>query len=83
MAAPAKKKLKVNDDLTLNLPTKLPFAVTRYVDSKTGSMDIANVLDVILGEDQAEKVWDLGLDIDAGTELVEEIIKQYEVDSGK
>lgn len=83
MATPAKKKLKVNDDLTLTLPAKLPFAVVRYVDADSGSMDIANVLDALLGEEQAEKVWGLGLDIDQGTELVDQIIGKYGVDQGK
>lgn len=81
--AAASKKLKVNDGLTLTLPAKLPFAVVRYVNSDTGSMDIGKVLEVVLGEDQAEKVWDLGLDIDKGTELVDQIIGKYGVDQGK
>lgn len=81
--AQAKKKLKVNDDLTLTLPAKLPFAVVRYVNADTGSMDIGKVLDAVLGEEQAEKVWDLDLDIDAGTALVDEIIRKYGVDTGK
>lgn len=83
MAAPAKKKLKVNDDLTLTLPAKMPFSVVRYVNSQTGDMDIANTLETILGVEQAEKVWALGLDIEAGIELVDDIVGQYGVDTGK
>lgn len=83
MAAPAKKKLKVNDDLTLTLPAKMPFEVVRYIDNKTGEMDIPKVLETLLGEDQAADVWALGLDIEAGVDLVDELFSQYGTDTGK
>lgn len=69
--------------LTLKLPGKLPFAVIRHINAESGAMDIAKVLDTILGEEQAESVWGLGLDIDEGTELVDKIIGKYGVDAGK
>lgn len=79
--AAAKKTLKVNDDLTLKLPAKLPFAAVRHVNGE--SVDVPPLLEVILGADQAEMVWNAGLDIDQGSDLVDQIIGQYGVDTGK
>ena len=80
MTQPANKKLKVKD-LTLTLPAVLPFLTLKYV--KDDSADIPGLLDSILGEEQAEKVWKLGLDINEGTQLVDDIVGKYGVDTGK
>jgi hypothetical protein len=80
MTAPAKKKLKVKD-LTLTLPGKLPFVTVKYV--KEDSVDVPNLLESILGEEQANKVWALGLDVDEGAALVDDIVGKYGVDTGK
>lgn len=80
MAAAKGKSLKVKD-LTLKLPAKLPFATVRYVSES--NVDVAPLLDAILGKDQAEKVWALGLDVDEGAALVDDIIGKYGVDTGK
>lgn len=83
MAAAATNKgktLKVKD-LALKLPPKLPFTTTRYV--KGDSVDVAGLLEAILGEEQTNKVWDLGLDMDEGSELVDEIISKYGATTGK
>lgn len=74
------KTLKVKD-LTLRLPAKLPFVTVKYV--KEDSVDVPNLLEAILGEEQADKVWALGLDVDEGGELVDKIVSKYGVDTGK
>ena len=74
------KTLKVKD-LTLRLPAKLPFVTVKYV--KEDSVDVPNLLEAILGEEQADKVWDLGLDVDEGAALVDQIVSKYGVDTGK
>ena len=74
------KTLKVKD-LTLRLPAKLPFVTVKYV--KEDSVDVPNLLEAILGEEQADKVWALGLDVDEGGELVDKIVSKYGVDMGK
>lgn len=74
------KTLKVKD-LTLKLPAKLPFVTVKYV--KEDSVDVPNLLEAILGEEQADKVWALGLDVDEGGELVDKIVSKYGVDTGK
>ena len=74
------KSLKVKD-LTLRLPAKLPFVTVKYV--KEDSVDVPNLLEAILGEEQADKVWALGLDVDEGGELVDKIVSKYGVDTGK
>lgn len=80
MAAAKSKSVKVKD-LTLKLPAKLPFATVRYV--RGDEVDVAPLLESVLGEEQAEKVWNLGLDIDEGSALVDQIISKYGVDTGK
>ena len=72
--------LKVKD-LTLRLPAKLPFVTVKYV--KEDSVDVPSLLEAILGEVQADKVWDLGLDVDEGAALVDQIVSKYGVDTGK
>lgn len=74
------KTLKVKD-LTLRLPAKLPFVTVKYV--KEDSVDVPNLLEAILGEEQADKVWALGLDVDEGAALVDQIVSKYGVDTGK
>ncbi len=74
------KSLKVKD-LTLRLPAKLPFVTVKYV--KEDSVDVPSLLEAILGEVQADKVWDLGLDVDEGAALVDQIVSKYGVDTGK
>lgn len=74
------KSLKVKD-LTLRLPAKLPFVTVKYV--KEDSVDVPSLLEAILGKVQADKVWDLGLDVDEGAALVDQIVSKYGVDTGK
>ena len=74
------KSLKVKD-LTLRLPAKLPFVTVKYV--KEDSVDVPSLLEAILGEVQADKVWDLGLDVDEGAALVDQIVSKDGVDTGK
>lgn len=74
------KQLKVKT-LTLKLPAKLPFTVARCI--KGEEVDVEKLLETILGSEQAEKVWNLGLDMDEGNEVVEKIISKYGVDTGK
>ena len=74
------KTLKVKD-LTLRLPAKLPFVTVKYV--KEDSVDVPNLLEASLGEEQADKVWALGLDVDEGAALVDQIVSKYGVDTGK
>jgi hypothetical protein len=81
MAAAAKSKSVKVKDLTLKLPAKLPFVTVRYVNEN--NVEVAPLLEAILGADQAEKVWGLGLDVDEGAALVDEIIGKYGVDTGK
>jgi hypothetical protein len=80
MATAKGKSVKVKD-LTLKLPAKLPFVTVRYVSEN--NVDVAPLLEAILGPEQAEKVWALGLDVDEGAALVDEIIGKYGVDTGK
>ena len=82
MATAKGKSVKVKD-LTLKLPAKLPFVTVRYVYVSENNVDVAPLLEAILGPEQAEKVWALGLDVDEGAALVDEIIGKYGVDTGK
>lgn len=70
---------------TLELPPKLPFRVLRAIGKNAGSEagQAVAVLEEILGVEQADKVWDADLDIDAGRELVEKILGEYGVNSGE
>lgn len=63
------------------VPTKAPFALVRYMND--GNVDIPKVLEVLLGEEQAEKVWDMGLDMEEGAEFVEKLIEPYGISSGE
>lgn len=81
MAAAKGKSVKVSDDLTLKLPAKLPFTVALYVTET--AIEFAPFLNEVLGEEQAAKVWDAGLSLDEGRELVFEILGKYGVDAGK
>jgi len=67
--------------LTLKLPAKLPFATVRYVNGD--DIDIAGFLAAILGEEQVNSVWNAGLDIDQGGELVGDILKKYGFEAGE
>jgi len=68
-------------DLTLKLPAELPFEVLRHsVESPDYT---AKFLEIVLGEEQAEKVWDLGLGLKEGTELPDKIVAEYSLDMGK
>jgi len=80
MAAAKGKSVRVKD-LTLKLPAKLPFVTVRYI-SET-NVEVAPLLEAILGDEQAEKVWALDLDVEEGAALVDDIIGQYGVDTGK
>lgn len=67
--------------LTLKLPAKLPFATVRFI--KGDDIDIAGFLGAVLGEEQVDKVWAAGLDMDQGTELVETVLEKYGLDAGE
>jgi hypothetical protein len=67
--------------LTLKLPAKLPFETVRFI--KGDDIDIAGFLGAVLGEDQVLKVWESGLDIDQGTQLVEAVLEKYGLDAGE
>ena len=80
-AGESRGKLLKAAGLTLKLPAKLPFATVRYV--KGDDIDIAGFLGSILGEEQVNTVWNAGLDIDQGGELVEDILKKYGLEAGE
>lgn len=63
--------------LTLTLPPRLPFEVLRYMSDEPGAADVVGILRVVLGAEQLDKVWALGLDVDEGTQLVEDITGLY------
>lgn len=67
--------------LTLKLPAKLPFETVRFI--KGDDIDIAGFLGSVVGEDQLAKVWEAGLDIDEGTQLVEAVMEKYGLDAGE
>jgi len=75
-----KKTLKAHG-LSLTLPAKLPFLVTKFISGD--DPDIDGVLRAVLGDEQAEKVWNAGLDIDQGNDLVKSIMDKYEVSAGE
>jgi hypothetical protein len=74
------KSIKVKN-LTLKLPPSLPFVTIRYVTND--DIDMVGFLNSILGDEQLEKVWEAGLSMDEGTELVEAILKKYGLGTGE
>lgn len=74
-------KVVKSHGLTIKLPAKLPFTTVRFVNGD--DIDIAGFLGAVLGEEQLNKVWDAGLDMDQGTELVEAVLAKYGLDAGE
>lgn len=69
--------------LELTLPAKLPFAALRYMSDNPGGAEVVGLLEVLLGPEQLDAVWKLDLDIDQGTELVEQITNLYGTNMGE
>lgn len=63
------------------VPAKAPFEMVRYM--RGDNIDVVGVLEVVLGEEQLQKVWDLGLDLEQGRDLCSEILKNYGVTTGE
>jgi hypothetical protein len=80
-ASESRGKVVKAHGLTLKLPAKLPFTTVKFV--KGDDIDIAGFLAAVLGEEQVNKVWDAGLDMDQGTELVEAVLAKYGLDAGE
>ena len=72
----SKRTLKF-EGLTLKLPAKLPFRVLRHMNENAGIQEALRFIEDVLGEEQMEAVWNLDIDIDRGSELVEEILGAY------
>lgn len=62
--------------LTLEIPAKLPFSLLRHMGGDVGPQQAVGVMSELLGEEQMQKVWDAGLDIDQGVELLEALLEQ-------
>lgn len=62
------------------LPPKLPFAVLRYV--RKDEVEIGALAEVIFGDD-ADRFFDLGLDVDEGAEALDNVLQLYGVSSGE
>lgn len=69
--------------LTLTLPAKMPFALLRHLDGNVDGTTIVGILRTLLGQDQLDAVFDLGLDIDEGTELFTIASGLYGTSAGK
>lgn len=64
---------------------KAPFKLTKAIGKNKGSepAQVVEVLEILLGEEQTEKVWDAGLDMDQGKELMEALMAHYGMASGE
>jgi hypothetical protein len=70
--------------LTLTVPTKIPFAVLRYLEGDIGPAEMVGVLKTLLKPaDQIDKVWDAELDIEQGGELIKALIESGGVGVGE
>lgn len=79
--AEGRKKTVTFEGETFKIPTKLPFEVMRYV--RGNDLDFVGVLEVVVGSEQMERVWGLGLDIDKGRELVNALLEPYGISAGE
>jgi hypothetical protein len=82
-AARSKVRKLEFEGLTLKLPAKMPFRVLRHFSDDMGISQIIAVLRDVLGDEQMESVWELDIDIDRGTQLMDEIFGVYGMGTGE
>lgn len=71
--------------LKLTIPAKLPFSVLQFLEKPNpGPPEIVGVLKAILKPaDQIQQVWDAGLDMDEGGEVIRDLISASGVSPGE
>lgn len=65
--------------ITLALPAKMPFNILRPLRED----DVLGAVEVILGADEFQKVWDANLEFEQGRELLDAIIADYGIGQGE
>lgn len=69
---------------SFTIPAKLPFRVLRFLrSSDPGPESIVGLVDTILGEEQAETLWGLDIDMEQGKEFVQNLAAQYGLTPGE
>lgn len=62
------------------IPAKAPFKLVRYIGS---NLDIEGVLQTLLGPERTEEVWEMGLDLEKGRDLVYALLEPYDLSAGE
>lgn len=73
-----------HEGLRFEIPRKAPFNMMRVLASAGNEAQLAvKTLELLLGGEQLQQVWDANLDMDSGRELTEKILDNYGTSLGK
>lgn len=65
------------------LPASLPYSTLRLINAPPGPVGDAMLLEEILGPEQMEEVWDLGLSMEEGIEFAVKTLEKYGMKRGE